>query len=308
MQILKLKPYFSEKLWGGEKLKEFGFDLGQAQKIGEAWVVSAHKNGMSYVSEGEYKNLSLKELFENHKHLFNNYQGQYPLLAKIITAKQNLSVQVHPDDEYALKNHQQLGKPECWYVLDCDKDAEIIYGHHARSAQQLVEMINDQNWDQLLKKVKIKKGDFVYVPPGKVHAISANVVVYELQRSSDLTYRLYDYNRIDPKTSQTRRLDLDDAINCITVPDSQISIINQVNQELFSCKWFSIYLLDCSSTSVFQPTEKCDWLQLTVIKGQGTINGIDFKQGQSAITIKGVEPLKVKGKITIVICWIKNDE
>ncbi|MDQ0567446.1 type I phosphomannose isomerase catalytic subunit [Mycoplasma yeatsii] len=309
MKILKLKPHFSERLWGGQNLKKFGFDIDENKKIGEAWVISAHENGLSYVvSDDEYNNLSLKELFENYKHLFNNFKGEYPLLSKIITANDNLSVQVHPDDKYALTHHNQLGKPESWYVLDCDDDAQLIYGHNAKTKEKLIEMINSNNWDQFLKKVDIKKGDFLYVPAGKVHAITSNVTVFELQRSSDITYRFYDYNRVDPKTGKLRRLDIEHCLNCTTIPDSQIDIINKKEGLLFSSDVFSLYVLDCKTTKEFNIVEKCDWLQLTVIQGEGKINGIDFKQGQSAITINGIEPLKIEGQIKIVISWIKNNE
>ncbi|WP_434343202.1 type I phosphomannose isomerase catalytic subunit [Mycoplasma sp. 06067-C1-B144P-99-0482-3] len=309
MKILKLKPYFSKKIWGGNRLKDFGFDIKDNQNIGEAWVISAHENGMSYViSDDQYNNLSLKELFENHKHLFNNYKGCYPLLVKIITASDYLSVQVHPDDNYALKNHNQLGKPESWYIIDANKDSELIYGHTAKNKKELIDLVSQNKWNQLLKKVKVNPNDFLYVAPGKVHAISPNLVIYELQRSSDITYRFYDYNRIDKTTNKPRQLDIFNSIECTITPDINEQIIHNANNKVFSSKYFSLYILECTNLKEFEVDEKCDWLQLTVISGSGYINEVFFKQAESAITIDGIDKLIVKGKIKIIISWIKNNE
>ncbi|WP_347938503.1 type I phosphomannose isomerase catalytic subunit [Mycoplasma feriruminatoris] len=309
MKILKLKPYFSKKIWGSDRLKDFGFDISDQTDIGEAWVISAHENGMSYIdSDDQYNNLSLKELFENHKELFNNYKGSYPLLVKIITANDYLSVQVHPDDNYALTHHNQLGKPESWYIIDANKNAELIYGHMAKNKAELTNLVNQNKWDQLLKKVRIQPNDFLYVPTGKIHAITPNLVVYELQRSSDITYRFYDYNRIDKTTNKPRKLDIFNSIQCTNTPDSDDLIIHNANNKVFSSEFFSLFVLDCNDIKEFEVDEKCDWLQLTVISGYGYINDMFFKQGQSAITINGIEKLIVKGKIKIIISWIKNND
>ncbi|WP_434328401.1 type I phosphomannose isomerase catalytic subunit [Mycoplasma capricolum subsp. capricolum] len=309
MKILKLKPYFLKKVWGGNRLKDFGFDIKDNQNIGEAWVISAHENGMSYIiSDDQYNNLSLKELFENHKELFNNYKGCYPLLVKIITASDYLSVQVHPDDNYALTHHNQLGKSESWYIIDANKDSELIYGHTARNKKELIDLVSQNKWDQLLKKVKVKPNDFLYVAPGKVHAISPNLVIYELQRSSDITYRFYDYNRIDKTTNKPRQLDIFNSIESTIIPDTNELIICNANNKVFSSKYFSLYILECTNLKEFEVDEKCDWLQLTVISGSGYINEVFFKQAESAITIDGIDKLIVKGKIKIIISWIKNNE
>lgn len=250
--------------------------------------------------------MSLKDLFENHRHLFNNYQGEYSLLAKIITTSDNLSVQVHPNDDVAICKHNQLGKPESWYVLDCNKDSSLVYGHNAKTKKELEEMVINNQWDMLLKTVDIKKSDFLYVPTGKVHGITSNVVIYELQRSSDVTYRFYDFNRIDSSTNQYRELHTIDSINCTTVPDSKKVIINNFKNKAFTSKEFSLYVLECDGYKEFETNESCDWLQLTVIDGCGWINGVSFEKSESAITINQVEKLIIKGKITVIISWIKR--
>ncbi|WP_339022922.1 type I phosphomannose isomerase catalytic subunit [Spiroplasma endosymbiont of Crioceris asparagi] len=306
MEIFKIKPHFSEKLWGSDKLKTMGFNIGDAKNIGEAWVISAHENGMGYIENGRFRNKSLKEVFDNNKDLFGNYQGEYPLLAKIITAKDFLSVQVHPDDKYALKNHKQLGKPESWIILDCPDSAQLIYGHNAQNKKDLESMIDNGEWDKLLKKVNVEKDDFVYVQPGKIHAITPNVVVYELQRSSDVTYRLYDYDRVD-KDGQKRALDIQKSLDVTLVPDIQPEIIQEAKEKVFSSEVFSIYILDSKITTKFRMYEEASWLQFTVIDGEFEVLELGFKKGESGI-ICDLEKAKFnfKGEGKVIISWIKK--
>ncbi|AVP49765.1 type I phosphomannose isomerase catalytic subunit [Williamsoniiplasma luminosum] len=305
MEIIKLKPFFSEKIWGGNGLKKMGFDIPLNKNIGEAWIVSAHENGMSFLTSGKFKGQALKNVFEDNRQLFGDYQGEFPLLVKIISPNDYLSVQVHPDDEYALKKHHCLGKPESWLVLDAPVDADLIYGHHAKTKQELESMVEHDQWDQLLKKVKVQVGDFLYVEPGKVHAITPGVVVCEVQRSSDITYRFYDYKRLDDH-GQPRRLDLEDSINCTLIPDSQDVIVRQQTGQIFSSKYFSINIWDTKNNLKLEIDEQPYWLQLTVLSGQGTINNQDFQIGESAITLGSIEQITATGEMKILVSWIKK--
>lgn len=161
--------------------------------------ISARPNGQSIVSQGQYEGTSLGELWKEYRELFGNMEGDvFPLLTKILDANNDLSIQVHPNDEYAFKyENGELGKTECWYVIDCEDDAEIIYGHTARPKEQFIEMIENGEWDKLLCRIKVKPGDFFYVPSGTIHALCSGVLILETQQSSDTTYRVYDYERID---------------------------------------------------------------------------------------------------------------
>jgi len=149
-----------EKIWGGTKLRdEFGYEI-PSDKVGEYWAISAHPNGVSSVKNGRYAGQKLDKLYAEHRELFGNRpEPVFPLLTKILDANDWLSVQVHPDDAYGLKHEGELGKTECWYVIAADDDAEIIYGHHAKTKEELREQIEAKNWDQLLTKVKVKAGD-----------------------------------------------------------------------------------------------------------------------------------------------------
>lgn len=308
MKIYKLQPFFSEKIWGGQDLTKYGFQIPENKNIGEAWIISGHDNGMSYINDSEDVNnkKSLKDFFEQNREKFGNYQGVYPLLVKIITPKDALSVQVHPNDEYANRHHNgQLGKPESWYVIDCPKDAHIIYGHSAKTRTEIEEKIRKGEWDQFLTKFPINKGDFVYVEPGKIHAITSNVVVYELQRSSDITYRLYDYDRRD-SNNNLRELHIKDALENINVPDTDGYYVANSNKKIFNSQYFSLYKLNAKEESEWICEENPYWLQLTVIEGKGTINNQYFQKGESAIGVEDIEKLIVTGNLEILVSWIRK--
>ena len=163
----------------------------------ELWIASTHPNGMQ----------------ENLKSFVG---GDYPLLVKIIQANDRLSVQVHPDDEKAQLYENCRGKTECWYVLDCKEDGELIIGHNAKNKEELYSMIDDKRWDELLRKMPIKKGDFIQINPGTIHAISSGTLILETQQNSDITYRLYDYDRISD--GKKRPLHIDKSKDVIKVP------------------------------------------------------------------------------------------
>lgn len=217
---LFLKGVLQEKIWGGSKLKDvFGYDS-PSDKTGELWAISAHKNGPATVSSGKYEGQTLTDLWENHRELFGDQEGDvFPLLTKIIDAKDDLSVQVHPDDVYGLKNEGELGKTECWYIVDAEEDAEIVFGHHAQTQDEFIRMIENGQWDDLLRYVKVKPGDFFYVPSGTIHAIGSGIMILETQQSSDTTYRVYDYDRKDDQ-GNTRPLHIQQSIDVTTIPHS----------------------------------------------------------------------------------------
>ena len=218
MEPLFLKGVFQEKIWGGTKLRdEYGYDI-PSETTGELWAISAHPNGPAMVINGEYAEKTLAELWDEHRKLFGNQAGDvFPLLTKIIDAQNDLSVQVHPDDAYGLANEGELGKTECWYVLSADPGAEIIFGHNAETKEEFRNDIENGEWDDLLRSVEVKAGDFFYVPSGTVHAIGRGVMVLETQQASDTTYRLYDYDRRDD-AGNLRDLHIEQSIDVTTIP------------------------------------------------------------------------------------------
>nr|MCR4902258.1 family 1 glycosylhydrolase [Butyrivibrio sp.] len=226
-----LQPHFTHNVWGGTKLREvFGYDI-EGDDIGECWGIAAHPNGKSVVKNGIYRGMELDVLYEKHKELFGTNHEKFPLLTKIIDARSDLSIQVHPDDDYALKNENgSLGKTECWYVLDCEKDAKLIVGHNAKTRQELCSMMDEGRWNDLIREINISKGDFIQVDPGTVHAIKGGVTVLETQQNSDITYRLYDYDRL--WNGSKRELHVEKCKDVITVPagDLSDSVIHDTEQ------------------------------------------------------------------------------
>lgn len=209
---------FKEKIWGGKKLNEtFGYTI-PSDQTGELWAISAHNNGPSTVVNGTYQGKTLKQLWDDHKELFDHAQGDvFPLLTKIIDAQTDLSVQVHPDDAYGMKHEGELGKTECWYIIDAEEGSEIVYGHHAKTKEELEELIETGQWEKLLRKIVVKPGDFFYVPSGTIHAIGGGIMILETQQSSDTTYRVYDYDRIQDN-GEKRDLHIQESIAVTTVP------------------------------------------------------------------------------------------
>ena len=192
-KIVFLEPVFCERIWGGRNLESFNFDIPKGN-IGEAWVVAAHDNGSSKIVNGELAGLTLKEAYAKNPQLFTEKKyDKYPLLIKILDASDNLSVQVHPEDDYARVNENgELGKTECWYVLDAKKDSKLIYGHTAKTKEEFNDKINREQWQELFIEEEVKAGDFFYIPAGTLHAIGEGILIYEVQQNSDTTYRVYD--------------------------------------------------------------------------------------------------------------------
>lgn len=276
MEPLFFEPVLQERIWGGTRLTSFGYDI-PSNKTGECWAFSAHPNGPSIVKNGPFKGLSLADLWKEHRELFGNLPGDtFPLLTKILDANDDLSVQVHPNDEYAKKNENgELGKTECWYIIDCDEEAELIFGHNAQSKEELTRMIDEGDWDNLLRFVNIKKGDFFYVPSGTVHALCKGTLVLETQQNSDTTYRLYDYNRKDAE-GNVRELHLEKSKDVITVPfknEDLEFVTEQIGEatvtHFVTSEYFTVDKYEIHGQASFE--QLYPFLLCSVIDGEGKI-------------------------------------
>lgn len=303
--MIKLKPVFSEKIWGGNKLaSEFGYNI-PSNKTGEAWLIGAHKNGDCEIVEGEFAGITLSELYSSRRDLFGNIKSEvYPLLVKLLDASDNLSVQVHPDDEYAKKDND-LGKNECWYVVDAEENADIIIGHNASTKDELVDMIDSGKWDQLLNIRKANKGDFFNIPSGMLHAICSGTMIYELQQSSDTTYRLYDYDRL--QNGEPRELHLKDSKNVIGVPQN-VAISNNIKiddntTKLVENSFFRLYEIEIDGNYSYDISE-FPFTQISVLDGEGKINNVDVKKGENLIAFSNENKLEFEGQMQIFISTI----
>lgn len=201
MYPLLLKAPLKDYLWGGTRLKEeYGFESDK-EKVAEAWVLSCHKDGNSIVKNGEYAEKTLQEVLDIWgKEALGAKSDRFtyfPVLIKLIDAKDRLSVQVHPDDEYALKNEGEYGKTEMWYVVDCEEGAELIYGFNQDISQgEFLERISSNTLSPVCNYVPVKKGDVFFIEAGTLHAIGKGILIAEVQQNSNTTYRVSDYGRL----------------------------------------------------------------------------------------------------------------
>lgn len=322
MEPIFLTPYFRPKIWGGRKLKTiFNYDIPEG-KVGEAWIISGYKDDASTVTEGPFKGQSLRDVYHNHPELFGNpKEKEFPLLVKFLDANDNLSVQVHPDDEYAAKVENDRGKTESWYVLQADPGAYLIYGHNAKTKEELAEMIKNGDWDHLLRKVPIKAGDFFYVPAGTIHALTKGSLVIETQQSSDVTYRLYDYDRVDQKTGKKRELHTKKSIDVTTVPHIDPKLDVHVDEDQDAkiktlvkppvSPHFYLWQIDLDGTWKTS-LKNHPYLLVSVIKGSGKLEADgqswDLKMGSNLIIPNEMKNFTFTGKMRIVMSAPGEDE
>jgi mannose-6-phosphate isomerase len=219
---LKFNPVYSYRIWGGEKLKTVLNKDYTQDSIGESWEISDVENNETLVIEGPLKGKSLKELITEYKgelvgdNVYKTFGNDFPLLIKFIDAKTPLSIQVHPSNELAKERHNSFGKNEMWYVMEAEEDAELIIGFNKTTNKDNYQKhLNNSALRNILNIEKVDKGDTFYIPTGRVHAIGAGVLLAEIQQTSDITYRIYDYDRIDKTTGKKRELHTDLALNAI---------------------------------------------------------------------------------------------
>lgn len=305
--VLKMKPVFKEMIWGGHKLRDvYGYDI-PSDNTGECWAISAHKNGDCLIADGEFEGKSLSWLFDNHRELFGGIEGnQFPLLVKIIDAKNDLSVQVHPNDEYAGEHEHSLGKTECWYVLQADEGTNMVMGHHAKSKEEFVKAIEEDDYDNLLNKFQIKKGDFFYIPSGTLHAICSGSLIYEAQQSSDITYRVYDYHRKD-KDGNERQLHVQQSIDVTNISadaDQQkefvsVPLENGTRTCMVESEFFKVYSYKMTGKNTV--ANDAPFQMVSVIDGEGTLNGDAVKKGDHFVICSDQKETNFDGNMEVMI-------
>lgn len=195
---VKFVPVPQERIWGGHRLKAW-YGVGQPNPVGEYWLVSSYPGAETVVRDGPMKGASLAELTARmpESYLGTSPQQRFPLLIKMIEAEDDLSVQVHPDDHYAGRKEQDWGKTECWYIVDSRGGGTIVYGHRYRDKAQFIRSVQEQTVTDYLRHVRVQKDDLVFVPSGTLHAIMKGTILLEIQQTSDVTYRVYDWDRLD---------------------------------------------------------------------------------------------------------------
>lgn len=312
-EIIFLNPVCTHNIWGGSRLREqFGYKY-QGDDLGECWGISAHPNGDGTIKYGNYAGMTLSNLWEQHPEVFGNLDyDRFPLLIKIIDAKDDLSIQVHPDDSYArVHENGSYGKTECWYVLDCPEDAALVIGHNANTREELESMISEGRWDEFIREVPVKKGDFIQIDPGTVHAIKGGLLILETQQNSDITYRVYDYDRLSD--GKPRELHVSQSKDVISVPaapvsDSVVETADEIRKNelvtLYDCDYYEVFKLNLEGRT--QVDDSYPFLNVTITEGDGIISGRPVKKGDHMIIPNGFGILDMQGELEMIASTVKE--
>lgn len=310
--IIELVPVFKEKIWGGRKLEtEFGYEI-PAGPVGECWAISAHPAGDDEIASGEYAGKTLSWLWDEHRELFGNCEGdRFPLLVKIIDAKDDLSIQVHPDNDYAAEHEDgSLGKKECWYVLSAEPGQTIVVGQRARSREEFAQMVEEGRWSELLNEIPIKAGDFFQIDPGTVHAIKGGTVILESQQSSDVTYRFYDYDR-KQDDGTLRPLHMQQALDvidfdCAPLTSGEVELSGPVTtleqNECYTVDLVRVGEDGCPAELAVETPHP--FTCISVIEGEGVVNGREVKKGTHLLALSACDTLELSGTMQVVLSYL----
>lgn len=320
--IVKLDPAFKDNLWGGTKLRTVFGKKCDYDVIGESWELSAHPDGQSRIATGRYKGM-----------LFNDYlsiigkealgwkcqaQDRFPVLIKFIDAKQALSIQIHPDDEYALENEGEYGKNEMWYVIDCEPDSYLYCGLSKEvSKEEIEERIKNNTITEVLNRIDVKPGDVVMVKAGTIHAIGAGILICEIQQNSNSTYRMYDYDRRD-KFGNPRELHVAKALDVVDtkayVKDNNSEVMLEENENysqerLVQCKYFECFKYDIFK-EVKLVVDEASFISVLFIAGEGTITeeasgeNMSYKAGDSFFISAGKRTVTISGNGSCIVTHV----
>ncbi len=301
---IKFDPIFQYRVWGGDKLKTVLNKNTSADHIGESWEISDVPGNQTLVSNGTLKGKTLSELISTFKgdfvgkKVYQNFGDEFPLLIKFIDAKTALSIQVHPSDELAKERHNSFGKNEMWYIMDAEKDAEIIVGFEKDTNKEAYQkaLKKDKILD-LLHRERPKKGDTYFIPTGRIHAIGAGILLAEIQQTSDVTYRIYDYNRTDVKTGEKRQLHTSEALNAIDFSavdgyKTSYSKKKDLKNELVYSKYFKTNFYFLTKNRSFDHTHLDSFVILICVEGE-----FELVESNETLKVKAGETILIPAKI-----------
>jgi mannose-6-phosphate isomerase len=309
MEPLKFKPIFMERIWGGTALKErFGFNIPEGEKIGELWTVSDNRTAVSVIDGGEFDGKKISDVaLEFAESLYGKGKRyeRFPLLIKIIDAQDKLSVQVHPDDDYARKHENgDLGKTEMWYIIDAKPGAKLVCGlKEGTTKEEFIKLLKEERLEECLKEVEVKAGDVVYIPAGMVHAIGEGILICEIQQNSDLTYRVYDYNRVDEK-GRKRELHIEKALDVINFElksDKIVPVFEKVKggsiAKAVESQYFNVHIVHLEGQMEFETLNGFE--ALTAVEGALEVEwekGTKLvKAGETIVVPASLNKYRVKG-------------
>lgn len=295
MYPIKLTPAFKDYLWGGTRLRDdFGKDC-DYDKVAESWELSCHKDGASVVANGEHAGKTLAQYIETEGKavLGKNCERfeQFPILIKLIDAKDNLSVQVHPNNEYAQRVEGEYGKTEMWYIVDCDEGAELLYGFKKEvTKEEFAARIKDNTLLEITQSVPVKKGDVFFIEAGTLHAIGKGILIAEIQQNSNTTYRIYDYGRVGAD-GKPRELHIDKAVEVTDLCPAKPYPVTEAFEEngavkrlLSRCEYFTVYSVDVAEKACFNADET-SFHNVLILEGNAELSCRDttlsLKKGDS---------------------------
>jgi mannose-6-phosphate isomerase len=314
---LKFIPILKERIWGGEKLKTVLNKPITSNITGESWELSTVEGDVSVIANGEYKGKSLMELIDDNPNeilgteVYERFGKQFPLLFKYLDAREDLSIQVHPNDELAKKRHNSFGKTEMWYVMQAEENAKVTIGFKEKSsAKTYVENLENKTLFSILDDIKVKVGDVFFLETGTVHAIGAGIVVAEIQQTSDITYRLYDFDRVDAEGNK-RELHIDwalDAINYEKV-DTHKKYDKKHNQSntIVDCPYFTTNFLPLDGKIQVDKTGETFTVYMCV---DGTFEiefdgaKYSYKKGDTVLIPAALKRFTLNGKASILEIYI----
>lgn len=310
MEPIFFEPVYKTVIWGGDKIAKILGKNVTGERIGESWEISAHKNGLSVIQNGELKGRTLEEVFHDASQkvkIFGTHcekLEKFPILAKFLDANDNLSIQVHPDNEYALKNEQDSGKSEVWYIMECQEGARIVYGFQ--------DHVNQDNLKDAIEKIEenvayieVHKGDFISIPAGTIHALMGGAMVCEVQQSSDVTYRVYDWNRLD-KNGKPRELHKQRALDVINL-QNQEEVHNYAkiheSKTIYESNVFDLDIIKIEEEQEDTSNEKT-FFGYIVIEGKGKLEAGDFtrniKRGDSFLIPANLGKYQILGNLKLL--------
>lgn len=313
MAVLKLKPSFKDYIWGGRKLIEKYNKEYDGEILAESWELSCHKDGYSYIAQGEYAGKTLAEYIEERGKAVLGTSCErfedFPILIKLIDAKKNLSVQVHPNNEYALKNEGQYGKTEMWYIVECEPNARLYHGFKREvSKAEFEERIKENTLTEVLNAVPVKKGDVFFIEAGTIHAIGADILIAEIQQNSNVTYRVYDYGRKGADGNE-RELHIDKAVE---VTERVPPMNKGFAPDIASCEYFTVdklYLDGETVSKIAGMVTYKSFVSILVLDGEGIITNdgrsLSFKKGDSLFLTAGSGAYEINGSCEALVTTIK---
>lgn len=277
---LKFQPILKEKIWGGEKLENLLNKNSTRKDVGESWEISTVKNDVSIVENGSLQGKTLLELIETYKgelignKVYREFGNQFPLLIKYIDAKEALSIQLHPNDKLAKERHNSFGKTEMWYVMQADENADLQVGFEKKvSKEEYVKAVEEKKLTEILNFDVVNKGDVYFIPTGRVHAIGAGVLLAEIQQTSDITYRIYDWDRQDDQGNY-RDLHTEEALDALdfSVKESYNTNYNkEINKisNIVDCQYFTTNILPIDNKMIIDNSTKDSFVIYMCVSGEG---------------------------------------